>query len=65
VQAEDRVQDLVTKLQGAASVRVAPQSGCELWHQGKRLDPEASVAEARLAPLDVVHVRRQRTEGPS
>jgi hypothetical protein len=58
VQEEDQIEHLVTKLQNAASVRVAPQAGFGLWFDGKRLDPNASVKEAKLAPLDVVHVRR-------
>lgn len=57
-QEEDSVGDLVAKLQGAAAVRVAPEPGFGLWHEDKQLDPELTVKDARLSPLDVVHVRR-------
>ncbi len=53
---EDRVSDIVQKVQQAASVRVAPRSSMRVEHDGQLLNPEMTIAQAGLAPLDRVDV---------
>ena len=44
------------QLQLAACVRVAPRPHAQVYFRGQRLDPQLTVAEAGLAPLDRVDV---------
>ena len=56
VQDDDRVHAIAKQLELAACVRVAPQAHAQVYFRGKRLDPELTVSEAGLAPLDRVDV---------
>jgi hypothetical protein len=53
---QDRVSDIVEKVQQAASVRVAPRLRMRVEHDGRLLTPEMTIAQAGLAPLDRVDV---------
>ena len=53
---DERVHAIAEQLQLAACVRVAPRADAEVYFQGQRLDPELTVSEAGLAPLDRVDV---------
>ena len=53
---DERVHAIAEKLQLAACVRVAPRANAQVYFQGQRLDPELTVSEAGLAPLDRVDV---------
>jgi hypothetical protein len=46
------VLELTRKLQEAANIRVASNDDVELLYNGKTLDPELTVAQARLQALD-------------
>jgi hypothetical protein len=61
VQDHDRVRDIGAKLQQAASVRVAPRARVTVWRDGRRLDPELTVSQAGLGPLDRVDVVPEET----
>ena len=50
------VSAIAEKLQQAATVRVTPRAAASVFHAGRRLDPESSVAKAGLAALDRVDV---------
>lgn len=51
-----RVADIASSLQQAATVRVAPSENAMVYYRGRRLDPAMTVAAAGLAPLDRVDV---------
>ena len=53
---DERIHAIAEKLQLAAGVRVAPRANAQVYFQGQRLDPELTVSEAGLAPLDRVDV---------
>lgn len=53
----DSVRDLAEKLQQAARVRVA-HARVKVLFQGQPLDPEATVAQTALGPLDRIDVVR-------
>ena len=53
---DDRVHAIAEQLQLAACVRVAPRAHAQVYFRGQRLDPELTVSEAGLAPLDRVDV---------
>jgi hypothetical protein len=53
---DDRVHAIAEQLQLAACVRVAPRPHALVYFRGQRLDPQLTVAEAGLAPLDRVDV---------
>jgi hypothetical protein len=48
----DTVAVLAQKLQVAARVRVKPKPKVALLHDGRVLDPQTTVAQARMEPLD-------------
>jgi hypothetical protein len=52
----DRVSKIVSTLQEAASVRVAPRPRMRVVVSGRPLDPELTIAEAGLRALDRVDV---------
>lgn len=58
----DRIRDLTGRLQEAASVRVAPKSNANAYFAGNRLDPNLTIAEAGLTPLDRVDVIAEEDE---
>jgi hypothetical protein len=49
---EDTAADLCAKLQSAASVRVAPFPGTAVMYKGQLLEPETTVQDAKMAPLE-------------
>jgi len=51
-----RVAEIVTCLQEAAQVRVAPLHEPVVIHRGVRLDPDQTIADAGIAPLDRIDV---------
>jgi hypothetical protein len=51
-QAEDTIEVLADKLKSSASVRVLPQPGGQVLHQGQFLDPKKRVSETPLSALD-------------
>jgi hypothetical protein len=51
-----RVRELAASLQQAASCRVAPRERMRVLFRGKRLDPEATIAECGLTALDRIDV---------
>lgn len=53
---DDRVHAIAEQLELAACVRVAPRAHAQVYFHGLRLDPELTVSEAGLAPLDRVDV---------
>lgn len=48
----DSVRDLAAKLQQAARVRVARAPRVKVVFQGRPLDPDTTVAQTDLGPLD-------------
>jgi len=52
----DHVRAIASTLQRAASVRVAPVDRASVFAFGRKLDPDATVAEAGLRALDRVDV---------
>jgi hypothetical protein len=59
---DDRVHAIAEQLELAACVRVAPRARVQVYFQGQRLDPELTVSEAGLAPLDRVDVVPEEEE---
>lgn len=57
-QPDDTVQDLATKLQQAASVRVAPYSPVNVRFRGALLKPQLTVRELGIEPLERFDVIR-------
>lgn len=53
----DLVLTIAEKLKSAASVRVAPRLGGDVWFDGKILRPGMRIADSGLTPLDRVDVR--------
>ena len=56
VQDHDKVREIATSLQEAACMRVAPSAPGAVFARGRLLDPNQTVAEAGLNPLDRVDV---------
>jgi len=56
VQDDDLVSALAAKLQQAAAVRVEPCPTATVFHRGRVLDPNLTVAQAGLTALDRVDV---------
>jgi hypothetical protein len=56
------VRDLAASLQQAACPRVAPSSRASVYSGGKRLDLDATVAQAGLTALDRVDVVPERDD---
>lgn len=56
VQDTDPVREIGRSLQEAAAMRVSPKADADVFHQGMRLDPSLTVAEAGLAALERVDV---------
>jgi hypothetical protein len=52
----ERIETIAERLQLAACVRVAPKGDARVYFRGQQLDPELTVSEAGLAPLDRVDV---------
>jgi hypothetical protein len=52
----EKIADLIQRLQEAAAVRVAPQARACAYFEGALLDPELTIAQAGLTPLDRVDV---------
>jgi hypothetical protein len=50
------VRELAASLQQAASCRVAPTVHARVWHAGRELDLDSTVAQAGLTALDRVDV---------
>jgi len=57
----DTVRDIGRKLQEAASVRVAPTSGAEVYFRGSLLSPERTVGDVGLKALERVDVVPKET----
>ena len=53
---DDKVRQIATSLQQAATCRVAPRPSAEVYFEGKLLDPDLTVADAGLQALDRVDV---------
>jgi hypothetical protein len=56
VQDTDTVREIGRKLQEAASVRIAPTAGAEVYFRGSLLSPERTVGEVGLKALERVDV---------
>jgi hypothetical protein len=56
VQDSEPVKRIAEVLSQAASMRVPPMAAMDVFAAGKRLDPEATVAQAGLTALDRVDV---------
>lgn len=54
--ADHTIAEVAHLLQEAASVRVAPRAGMRVFAGERLLDPEATVADAGLAPLARIDV---------
>lgn len=52
VEEHDTVLALARKLQQAASVRVASKAQVEVWYKERQLDPQLTVVQAGLEPLE-------------
>lgn len=52
----DTVADLAKKLQEAAWIRVAAKNSVQVLYKDKVLEPNLTIAEAGLEPLEVFHV---------
>ena len=52
VEEYETVHDLATKLQQAASVRVACQAQVEVRYKDRVLDPQDTITQAEFAPLE-------------
>jgi hypothetical protein len=52
VEEHETVHDLAMKLQQAASVRVAWQAQVEVRYKDRVLNPQSTIAQAELAPLE-------------
>jgi len=59
----DRVRDVAQKLQRAAAVRIAPRERVVVLAHGRRLDPDATIAQAGLTALDRVDVVEEADDG--
>ena len=59
-QPEDTAAVLCAKLQSAASVRVAPLGGTAVVYKGKLLDPDVTVQDAKMGPLERFDVVARR-----
>jgi hypothetical protein len=55
----DPVEAIGLRLQEAASVRVASTRHFEVHHGGRMLDPQETVSQAGIGPLDRVDVVRK------
>jgi hypothetical protein len=53
---DHKVGQIASSLQQAATCRVAPRPAAGVYFQGKRLDPDLTVADAGLQALDRVDV---------
>jgi Toluene-4-monooxygenase system protein B (TmoB) len=51
-----RVRDIASVLQQAATCRVAPRGKVDVLFRGQRLEPDATIAQVGLSPLDRVDV---------
>jgi hypothetical protein len=60
----DRVRDIASRLQLATTVRVAPRGRLSVRANGRRLDPDATIAQAGLEALDRVDVVVEGTDEP-
>lgn len=56
-----KVREVAASLQQAACMRVAPRESAHVYHRGKRLDPDLTVAEAGLEALERVDVIPEET----
>ena len=52
----DTVAEIARKLQQAAAVRLPPRPGGSVYHEGRKLDPALTVAQAGLSALERVDV---------
>jgi hypothetical protein len=59
VEEHETVHDLATKLRQAASVRVAWQAQMEVRYKDRVLDPQYTIAQAALTPLERFDVVRK------
>jgi hypothetical protein len=50
------VRELAASLQQAATCRVAPTTNARVWHAGRELDLDVTVAQAGITALDRVDV---------
>jgi hypothetical protein len=57
---EDTAAVLCAKLQSAASVRVAPLAATAVVYKGKLLDPDTTVQDAKMGPLERFDVVARR-----
>ena len=56
VDENDTVGDLIEKLQTSARVRTKPRPKVKLVHNGQPVDPQVTVAQARMEALDRIDV---------
>jgi hypothetical protein len=57
---EDTAADLCAKLQSAASVRVAPLAAPVVVYKGQVLEPDTTVQDAQIGPLERIDVVARR-----
>jgi len=50
----ETVQDFALRLRAAASVRVAPRPRMDVFHKGRLLQPDSTIAQAGLTALERV-----------
>jgi hypothetical protein len=60
----DHVRDIAQRLQRAAAVRIAARERVVVLANGRRLDPDATIAQAGLSALDRVDVVEESDHGP-
>jgi len=57
----DTAAVLTQKLRASARVRVKPKGALKLLHNGQTIDPDATVAQARMEALDRIDVVEARS----
>lgn len=63
-QDKDTVRKVAGSLMQAAAMRVEPFSEPSVYFSGHLLDPNVTVAQAGLEPLDRIDVRRRESSWP-
>jgi Toluene-4-monooxygenase system protein B (TmoB) len=61
--AEDTLAEVGLKLGRAAAVRVDLGAAVDVWHEGRVLPPELSVADSGLGALERIDLRRRTALG--
>jgi hypothetical protein len=60
VDAAHTIDEVATRAQRAASMRVAPSPAVHVYHGDRRLDPTSTVVGAGLGPLDRIDIVPER-----